>query len=89
MGGVIGTCLVGVFSQSYLGGFSDGSMGYGIFHQVSIQLIGIISVTVWSVILTYLIFKALDYLIGFRVSPEEEELAGLDKTFHGESGYNF
>lgn len=38
---------------------------------------------VWCVIMTTLILKVLDLVMGLRVSPEEE-LEGLDMVLHGE-----
>jgi Amt family ammonium transporter len=48
-----------------------------------------ISVTaIYSFIVTAIILKVLDKIIGLRVNEESEE-SGLDLSQHGESGYSF
>ena len=41
---------------------------------------------VLAVVGTYIILKVVDFVLGVRVSAEEEE-QGLDVTQHGEEGY--
>jgi len=38
-------------------------------------------------VLSYLIFKFIDLVIGLRVT-EEQETEGLDHVLHDETGYN-
>jgi Amt family ammonium transporter len=40
-----------------------------------------------AAVLTYVILKIVDALVGVRVSPEQE-IEGLDLSLHGEEGYN-
>jgi Amt family ammonium transporter len=50
-------------------------------------LTGIVVHIVWAAVLTYIILKVVDLLVGVRVSSEEET-EGLDYTQHGEVGYH-
>jgi len=54
---------------------------------VRIQAIGVLATLVWSGVLSYVLLKLIDAVIGLRVS-EEHETQGLDITQHEESGYN-
>ena len=86
VGGMLGTTLTGVFAATTLGGvgFAEGvTMG----KQVMTQLTGVITTLIWSGVLTYFILKAVDVLIGLRVSIEQET-EGLDTVLHNETGYN-
>ena len=86
VGGILGTTLTGVFAATTLGGvgFAEGvTMG----KQVMTQLTGVITTLIWSGVLTYFILKAVDVLIGLRVSIEQET-EGLDTVLHNETGYN-
>ena len=46
------------------------------------------STLVFSLVVTFVIAKALDATIGLRVS-EEDEYIGLDQSLHSETAYNF
>ncbi|HSC08119.1 MAG TPA: ammonium transporter [Steroidobacteraceae bacterium] len=86
VGGLIGTLLTGVFVSASLGGagFAEGvSMG----DQVLTQLIGIVAAILWCGVLTWVILKVIDLLVGLRV-PDEQETEGLDLAQHGERGYS-
>jgi len=85
MGGVIGTLLAGVFVGILGGvGLAEGmSMG----GQVWVQFVGVASTFVYCGVLSWIILKLVDAVIGLRVS-EEEETQGLDLVLHDETGYN-
>jgi Amt family ammonium transporter len=51
-----------------------------------VQVYGGIFVVVYTVIVTFIVLKVVESLVGLRVN-EEEETEGLDITDHGESGY--
>jgi ammonium transporter, Amt family len=50
------------------------------------QAIAVVVSWGYSCIMTFVILKAVDAVIGLRV-PEEEEVLGLDTTQHGEIAY--
>lgn len=85
VGGMLGTLMAGIFVASSLGGagYAEGvTMG----SQVGVQLTGIIATVVWTAIVTFLILKVVDVILGLRVS-DEQETEGLDITQHDERGY--
>ncbi len=90
-GGTIGALLTGVFAQAAINPiFGEGKPVGGLdgrWRQVGNQLVGVL--IAWSIALlgTIVILKLVDLLTGVRV-PEEQEVAGLDITLHGEEGYN-
>jgi len=89
VGGILGTLLAGIFASTGLGifsgqGFADGVSSMG--QQLGIQFIGVISVLVYTAIITFIILKVVDIVVGLRVS-KEEEIEGLDIALHEERGY--
>ncbi|NCF80823.1 MAG: ammonium transporter [Proteobacteria bacterium] len=86
VGGMLGTTLTGVFVASQLGGagLSEGTSMGG---QVFTQLIGVAATVTWTAIVTFVILKVVDAVVGLRVS-EEEETDGLDISQHEEKAYN-
>jgi Amt family ammonium transporter len=86
VGGMLGTTLTGVFVASQLGGagLSEGTSMGG---QVFTQLIGVAATVAWTAIVTFVILKVVDAVVGLRVS-EEEETDGLDISQHEEKAYN-
>ncbi len=84
IGGIVGAILTGVFAAPAFGGFGDvDSIGL----QLWIQFKGVVFTILYTAIVTYIILKVIDRLIGLRVSTEQE-LEGLDITQHEERGYN-
>jgi Amt family ammonium transporter len=55
--------------------------------QVGKQLIGIVATIVYCGVVSFIILKVLDKVIGLRVS-EQDEQEGLDLVLHDEQGYN-
>lgn len=83
IGGALGTLLT-AFLAGLPGGTGLGETTMG--SQFAVQLLGVGSVLVWSVVATIIIVWITKALVGLRVN-EEEELEGLDFSTHGESGY--
>ena len=84
VGGFVGAILTGVFTAEAFGG---SGLDNGIGAQVWLQFIGAAATIVYSGILTWIILKVLDGVIGIRVTPEEES-EGLDIALHNERGFN-
>ncbi len=86
VGGILGTTLTGVFVASQLGGvgLAEGTSMGG---QVFTQLIGVGSTIAWTAVVTFIILKVVDAVVGLRVD-EEEETDGLDISQHEEKAYN-
>jgi len=86
VGGALGTTLTGVFAAAYLGGVGfPEKMTMG--DQVLVQVTGVLAVAVWSGVVTWILLKVTDAVVGMRVQPEEEH-EGLDTVLHNEKGYN-
>jgi Amt family ammonium transporter len=82
VGGIVGAILTGVFAIEQYGG-NPGAIE-GNFMQVINQLIGIGIVLVYCAVVSLIILKVVDIVIGLRVSDEAER-EGLDLQLHGES----
>jgi Amt family ammonium transporter len=78
--GAFGTLAVGIFA-------TDGGLlfGGGISLLIT-QLIGVVTVFFWAFGLGFILFKAIDSVIGLRVS-EADEIEGLDYSEHGAQSY--
>jgi Amt family ammonium transporter len=82
IGGFVGAVLTGVFAVEAIGGkkgLIDGNA-----HQVITQLYGCVVCLAWCAIVTFIILKIVDAMIGLRVTTEEE-IEGLDINLHGET----
>ncbi len=86
VGGIIGAILTGVFTAPYWGG--SGAEDFVIGGQVWIQIKSVLFTVIYTGVLTAIILKVLDVVMGLRVS-EEDEIEGLDIISHDERGYNF
>jgi len=84
VGGIVGALLTGIFAAPMLGGFGEVE---NIGLQLWIQFKGVLFTVVYTAIVTYLILKAIDLVMGLRVN-EEQETIGLDLSLHNERGYN-
>jgi Amt family ammonium transporter len=87
VGGIIGALLTGVFAAEALGGAGFGSGISSIGGQVQTQAIGIIVTIVYTGIVSFILLKVIDGVMGLRVN-EEQEAEGLDVALHDERGYN-
>jgi Amt family ammonium transporter len=86
IGGIIGALLTGVFASASLGG-AGLAEGMTIGSQVALQAIGVVATVIYTGIVSLILLKLLDLIIGLRVS-DEEETEGLDISLHDERGYN-
>ena len=87
IGGIVGCLLTGVFADPELGGmgFAEGITTIG--QQVWAQFLSLVVTVVFSGVLSFIILKIVDAIIGLRVE-ENEEQEGLDLALHGERGYD-
>ncbi|MWV14568.1 ammonium transporter [Pseudomonas sp. L-22-4S-12] len=84
IGGIVGALLTGVFAAPALGGFGTVE---DIGAQLFIQFKGVAFTVIYTAVVTFVILKVLDLVMGLRVS-EEAETVGLDLSEHNERGYN-
>lgn len=90
VGGILGTLLVGVFCSTDLGVFSG--LGFGgdngsIGEQLKVQAIGVVSTFVYTGVVSFVLLKLVDVVLGLRVTADEET-EGLDIVLHDERGYD-
>jgi len=78
--GIWGTVAVGLFHME------KGLLYGGGFHQLLVQLAGVAAVAVYGLAVSVAAWKAIDAVMGLRVS-HEEEFDGLDLGEHGMEAY--
>jgi len=84
VGGALGAILTGVFASSAINSVGKGWLYDGNVHQLVLQAEDIGAVFFYSGIVTFIILKLIDLVIGLRVSAEVE-VEGLDINLHGET----
>lgn len=89
MGGILGTLLAGIFASAELGIFSGQGYAEGMTmtSQFKVQVIGVLSTFVYTAVVTFIILKLVDIMVGLRVD-DEQEVQGLDLSQHDERGYD-
>jgi ammonium transporter, Amt family len=83
--GIVGAVLTGVLTASAFGGVGDED--FAMLAQLWIQIEGVLITIVWSGVVSYILFKAIDMTIGLRVDNDTER-QGLDLATHGEQAYH-
>lgn len=86
VGGILGAILTGLCVDKSLGGVGLAE-GMTIGSQLWAQTKGALFTIVYSGVLSFVILKVIDVVIGLRVT-EEQETEGLDIALHDERGYN-
>jgi Amt family ammonium transporter len=86
VGGIWGSLATGLFASKAINPAGLDGLFYGNPKLLLIQAIGVIAAIGYSSIVTIVIVKIVDYIVGLRVT-EEEEIQGLDVTLHNEVGY--
>jgi ammonium transporter, Amt family len=84
IGGIWGSIATGLFATPAIQAYSG--LFYGNAMQLVKQMIATGTTIVYSGVVTFLLFKLVDKLVGIRVSPKEEAV-GLDWTEHKEIAY--
>jgi len=89
VGGILGTLLAGIFASDALGAFSGQGYneGMNMASQVQVQIVGIVATFVYTAIVTFVLLKLVDAMLGLRID-EENETMGLDLAEHDERGYD-
>jgi Amt family ammonium transporter len=90
VGGTLGAILTGVFATRAVNDLNGGNP-MGALEGGSLlpgQLVATAITWVFAIVATFIILKVLDLTMGLRVT-QEDEVAGLDVSQHGEEGYIF
>ena len=59
-----------------------------VWEQTKVQLIGVFSISLYTLIATSVIVFFVNNFVGLRVSEQEEKTDGCDFGTHGESSYH-
>jgi Amt family ammonium transporter len=86
MAGMWGALATGLFATKSINEFGADGLFYGNPNQFVIQLVAAVGAAIFAFVLTFVIAKGLDKILGLSVSESEEEV-GLDVSEHGERAY--
>ncbi len=90
IGGTLGALLTGVFATRNVNDVNGGNV-VGLLEGGSLmkgQAVAVAITWVYAIVVTFVILKVLDMVMGLRVS-QQDEVQGLDYSQHGEEGYIF
>jgi len=93
IGGILGALLTGIFNTWKAGGtgipdyVNNTIIDTVIGEQLWAQVQAVLTVIIWSGVVSFICYTIVDLTIGLRVSKEEER-DGLDLATHGERAYN-
>lgn len=86
VGGALGTVFLGLFCEKAINAAGNNGFLFGNPKQLFIQCLAVVVSSVFAAVMTWLIFKIVDALIGMRVD-EKNEIVGLDLTEQSEAAY--
>jgi Amt family ammonium transporter len=84
VGGILGAVLTGVFATAEVGGNEIRGLLDGNPAQLWIQVKGVLWTIGWCGIVSFVLLKLIDLVMGLRVTSDAER-QGLDLAIHGES----
>jgi Amt family ammonium transporter len=86
IGGIWGALATGLWATKAVNPAGNNGLFYGNPGLFLVQLKAVVITIVYSFIVSFVLLKLVDILMGLRVSEDEERI-GLDLTQHRESGY--
>ncbi len=86
VGGIMGILLTSFFADTSLGGMGLAE-GVSMGTAFTAQLLATVITIIYAGIVSYIIVKLVQAIVGLRVD-DDEETEGLDLTSHGERGYD-
>jgi len=86
VGGIVGSVLLGVFSQASVNPAGADGLLYGDVSLLGKQVLAVVAVMAFTAVATWIIAKIVDVTVGLRVE-ERSEIEGLDITLHEERAY--
>src|SRR5690554_4005192 len=78
--GIVGAILTAFFASEFIMGDAAPA---NVMSQLWVQVEGVLATIAYSAVLTFVILKVIDLIIGIRVSSDDERM-GLDLSQHGE-----
>ena len=86
VGGTLGALATGVFASKAVNEAGADGLLYGNPGQLGVQVVAVLATYALAIVMTVIILKVVDALVGLRVG-DEEEVAGLDLSQHSETAY--
>jgi len=86
VGGTTGAILTGLFASKLVNPAGADGLFFGNPAQLGIQLVAVAVTLVYCFVVAFILLKVVDAIVGLRVD-EEDEVAGLDLSQHGETAY--
>jgi Amt family ammonium transporter len=86
VGGAVGTLATGLFAEKAVNAAGADGLLFGNAHQFGVQALSLVVTIAFAALMTFVIFKLVDALIGMRVE-EHHEIVGLDLTQQSEAAY--
>jgi Amt family ammonium transporter len=86
IGGIWGALATGIFATRLINPAGGDGLWYGHTKLFLIQLLAVVVTIFYTFIVTFIIYKLVDLLMGVRIADEEESI-GLDLTQHNERAY--
>lgn len=88
VGGTWGAMATGLFASTAVNEGGANGLFYGNPGQLWIQFVSVAATLIFAFVMTLIILKVVDVLVGLRITDEEEE-KGMDVVLHNEAGYSF
>jgi Amt family ammonium transporter len=86
MGGTWGALATGIFASEAVNAAGKNGLLFGNPSQFFTQVIAVVATWIFCGVMTFIILKVVDLIVGLRVE-EQEEVLGLDLSQHGEPAY--
>jgi Amt family ammonium transporter len=86
VGGIWGTLATGLFAEKAVNSAGSDGLFFGNAQQFMIQCLLVLVTIIFAAVMTWVIFKLVDAVIGVRVD-KKAEIVGLDLTQHREAAY--
>jgi len=86
-GGTFGALATGLLAQTAINSGGANGLFYGNAAQLGIQALAVAAVILYSFVVSYILLKIIDAVVGLRVS-DKDEITGLDLSQHSEVGYS-
>jgi Amt family ammonium transporter len=86
VGGIVGALATGLFATVLVNPAGGDGLFYGNLRQLGVQALAVAVTAGYAAVVTLVLVKVLDRVIGLRVRDEDEAI-GLDNTQHRESAY--
>jgi ammonium transporter, Amt family len=88
LGGTWGALATGLFASKAVNPDGANGLFFGNPGQLWTQFVSVIASMIFAFVMTLIILKVVDMIIGLRMT-EEDEVRGMDVSLHNEAGYTF